>query len=91
MTISKVIIRKMVDGPKIKAIVSVTIDGELAIHDIKVIAGVNRLFCAMPNRHSEDGRFQDVVHPISSEVRQMIETAVLEEYYAAIHREATAS
>ncbi|ADU27941.1 SpoVG family protein [Ethanoligenens harbinense] len=91
MTITKVIIRKLFDGPKIKGIASIIVDDEFTIHDIKIIEGVERLFCAMPNRHSEDGRYQDIVHPISQEARQKIEEAILEEYYSAIHQEATAS
>lgn len=89
MNISDVKIRKIADdsSTKLKAIVSITIDGEFVVHDIKIIDGVDRLFCAMPNRRSEDGRFQDIAHPISSEARAQIESAIFrayEDYVSAI-------
>ena len=59
-----------------------TVDGDLAVHDIKVIEGPSRLFVAMPSRKDESGSFRDIVHPITPEARQLIETSILERYYA---------
>lgn len=65
---------------RMKAIASVAFDGVLAVHDVKVISGPTRLFVSMPSRKCENGTFMDIVHPIGTEMRQQIETAVIEEY-----------
>ncbi len=83
MNITDIKIRKLFADGKIRAIVSIILDGDFAVHDLKIIEGVERLFVAMPNRRSEDGRFQDIVHPISSEARAQLETVVLEKYREA--------
>ena len=67
------------DEGRLKAIVSITIDNCLAIHDIKVIEGDDRLFVAMPSR-KENGIFRDIVHPIDENTRNMLEDAILESY-----------
>ena len=67
------------DEGRLKAIVSITIDNCLAIHDIKVIEGDDRLFVAMPSR-KENGIFRDIVHPIDEKTRNMLEDAILESY-----------
>lgn len=67
------------DESRLKAIVSITIDNCLAIHDIKVIEGDDRLFVAMPSR-KENGVFRDIVHPIDEKTRNMLEDAILESY-----------
>lgn len=84
MNITDVKIRKIFTEGKVRAIVSLILDGDFAVHDLKVIEGVERLFVAMPNRRSEDGRFQDIVHPISSEARKQLEDIVLEKYTEAV-------
>ena len=67
------------DESRLKAIVSITIDNCLAIHDIKVIEGDDRLFVAMPSR-KDNGIFRDIVHPIDEKTRNMLEDAILESY-----------
>ena len=79
MTITDVKIRRNFTEGRLKAIVSVTIDQLLAIHEIKVIQGPERLFIAMPSK--KDGTvFRDIVHPISPEFRSILETTILQEY-----------
>lgn len=80
MEISDIRIRKMYDENRLKALVSVTIGGEIAIHDIKVIQGPQRLFVAMPSRKDENGMFRDIIHPITQQVRTQLEQAVLAAY-----------
>lgn len=82
MIITNTIIRSVntTEVGRLKAIVSITIDNCLAIHDIKVIEGDNRLFVAMPSRKDENGMFRDVVHPIDSETRENLEEVILETY-----------
>jgi stage V sporulation protein G len=91
MNITDIKIRKIFTEGKVRAIVSIIIDGDFAVHDLKVIEGVERLFVAMPNRRSEDGRFQDIVHPISTEARAQIENSILDKYNEAIEQNAAAA
>ena len=69
---------------KLKAFASFTIDGAFVVHDIKIIEGSNGNFIAMPSRQTPDGEYKDIAHPISSEVREVIQTAVLKEYEKAL-------
>lgn len=67
---------------KMKAVVSITIDNEFVVHDIKVIEGEKGLFIAMPSRKAADGEYRDIAHPINSDTRNMIQTLILEQYEA---------
>ena len=85
MQITNVKIRKTFDDESpMKAIVSVTFDNQLALHDIKVIYAKEKLFVVMPSRKNQDGTFRDIVHPINSDFRNDVETAVLEAYNQAL-------
>jgi stage V sporulation protein G len=79
--ITDVRLRRVNGEGRMKAIASITIDGEFVVHDIRVIDGNNGMFVAMPSKKTPDGEFRDIAHPISSETRQKIQDAVLEEYY----------
>ena len=80
MEITDVRIRKIATEGKMKAIVSITFDNEFVVHDIKVIEGQNGLFIAMPSRKTPDGEFKDIAHPINTQTREKIQTAILNEY-----------
>ncbi|MBQ8568717.1 MAG: septation regulator SpoVG [Oscillospiraceae bacterium] len=80
MTITDIKIRKIITEGRLRAVISITLDNMLAVHDIKVVQGDERLFVAMPSRKDENGIFRDIVHPISPEARQMIEAQILEAY-----------
>lgn len=80
MEITDIKIRKIMTEGRLRAIVSITIDGMLAVHDIKVVQGEERLFIAMPSRKDENGIFRDIVHPILPEARKLIEESVLDAY-----------
>ena len=80
MEITDVKIRKLITEGRLRAIVSVTFDNMLAVNDIKVVQGEERLFAAMPSRKDENGIFRDVVHPITAEARKELENAVLDAY-----------
>lgn len=84
MQITDVRIRKVEKEGKMKAVVSITIDEEFVIHDIKVIEGDKRLFIAMPSRKAADGEYRDIAHPINSETREKIQNLILEKYEADI-------
>lgn len=80
MKITEIKIRKTFKDGALKAIVSVTIDDCLAIHEIKVIQGSERLFVAMPSRKDENGVFRDIIHPIYPDARKYLEQTILEAY-----------
>ncbi len=80
MEITNIRIRKLYEEQRLKALVSVTLNDELAIHDLKVIQGPQRLFVAMPSRKDENGMFRDIIHPITQGLREQLEEAVLLEY-----------
>jgi len=84
MNVSQVKIRRLYDEGRMKALVSVTIDEDFAVHDIKVIEGPQRVFVAMPSRKEDGGSFRDVVHPITREARENLEKIILEHYYMAL-------
>jgi len=80
MQITDVRVRKVDKEGKMRAVVSITIDNEFVIHDIKVIEGEKGLFIAMPSRKSADGEYRDIAHPINSETREKIQALILEKY-----------
>ena len=91
MQITDVRIRKISKEGKIKAIVSITLDGEFVVHDIKVIEGEKGLFIAMPSRRAGDGEYRDIAHPINSQTREMIQNIILERYEAVLEEDETDS
>ena len=84
MQITDIRIRKVDKEGKMKAVVSITIDEEFVVHDIKVIEGEKGMFIAMPSRKPADGEYRDVAHPINSDTRERIQQLILEKYQAEI-------
>ena len=80
MQVTDVRVRRVEKEGKMKAIVSITLDNEFVIHDIKVIEGEKGLFIAMPSRKAADGEYRDIAHPINSNTRDMIQTIILNKY-----------
>ncbi|MCR5641172.1 MAG: septation regulator SpoVG, partial [Lachnospiraceae bacterium] len=80
MKITDIRVRKIDNGGKMKAVVSITIDEEFVVHDIKIIEGEKGLFIAMPSRKTSDGEFKDVAHPIKSSTREELQRIILERF-----------
>lgn len=80
MEVTDVRLRRVSTEGKMKAVASVTLDGEFVIHDVKVVEGSKGLFVAMPSRKTPDGEFRDVAHPITPSARERIQRAVLERF-----------
>ena len=78
MEVTDVRLRRVATDGKMKAVASVTLDGEFVIHDVKVVEGTKGLFVAMPSRKTPDGEFRDVAHPITPSARERIQKAVLD-------------
>lgn len=84
MNITDIRIRQTYHENRLLALVSITVDYDLAVHDIKVIRGPDRLFVAMPSREDEKGVFRDIVHPINSQARMLLEEKILEAYQRSL-------
>ena len=80
-------VRKVAKEGKMKAVVSITIDDEFVVHDIKVIEGEKGLFIAMPSRKATDGEYRDIAHPINSVTRDRIQTMILDKYQEVMAEE----
>ncbi|MBQ2734445.1 MAG: septation regulator SpoVG [Clostridia bacterium] len=90
MQITDIKVRKLFDEGPMKAIVSVTFDGQLAVHDIKVINARDKFFIVMPSRKNPDESYRDIVHPINAQFRGMLEEAVISAYEVALKEAAEA-
>lgn len=84
MQITDIRIRKVEKEGKMKAVVSITLDDEFVVHDIKVIEGEKGLFIAMPSRKASDGEYRDIAHPINSGTREKIQNLILAKYEEAV-------
>ena len=87
MNITNVRVRRVAKEGKMKAVVSITIDEEFVVHDIKVIEGEKGLFIAMPSRKATDGEYRDIAHPINSETREKIQGIILQKYEQVLAEE----
>ncbi len=87
MNITDVRVRRLTNTGKMRALVSITMDNEFVVHDIKVIEGEKGLFIAMPSRKASDGEFRDIAHPINCETRERIQEIILKRYYEVLDQE----
>lgn len=84
MQITDVKIRKLFEEGPMRAIVSVTFDSQLAVHDIKVINARDKFFIVMPSRKNPDETYRDIVHPINAQFRAVLEASVIAAYDKAV-------
>lgn len=89
MQITDVRVRKVAKEGKLKAVVSITMDEEFVVHDIKVIEGEKGLFIAMPSKRALDGEYRDIAHPINSGTRDRIQKIILDKYAEVLEETAT--
>ncbi len=95
MDITDIRIRKIMPEPpqdgaphsRLRGIISITLDDTVAVHDIKVVQGDERLFVAMPSRRDDNGVYRDIVHPITPEARSSIEGRILAAYKEELERQ----
>lgn len=81
MEVTDVRLRKVETDGRMRAIASITLDGEFVVHDIRVIEGNDGLFVAMPSKRTPEGEFRDVAHPINTSARMKVQEAVLSAYH----------
>lgn len=84
MEVTEVRIRRLTQEGKMRAIVSITLNGMFVVHDVRVIEGTSGLFVAMPSKRTPNGEFRDIAHPINTETRAIVQDAVLEAYQREI-------
>ena len=82
MVITDIKIRKLFEEGPMRAVASVTLDNQFAVHDIKVIYAKEKYFIVMPSRKNPDGTYRDIVHPINAAFRAELEGAVIDAYFA---------
>lgn len=80
MQITDIRVRGVEKEGKMKAVVSITIDDEFVVHDIKIIEGEKGMFIAMPSRKAADGEYRDIAHPINTETRERLQAMILDKY-----------
>lgn len=80
MNITNVNMKKVENEGRVKALASITIDGDFVVHDIKVIESREKIFIAMPSKRNANGEFKDIAHPINNQVRGQIEEAIFNKY-----------
>ncbi len=90
MKITDVRVRKITAEGKMRAVVSITLDDEFVVHDIKVIEGEKGLFIAMPSKKATDGEYRDIAHPINKNMRERMQTIILEAYEKMLSEPTTA-
>ncbi|MBP3326873.1 MAG: septation regulator SpoVG [Coprococcus sp.] len=84
MQITDVRIRSVEKEGKMRAVVSITIDDEFVVHDIKIIEGDKGMFIAMPSRKAADGEYRDIAHPINTETRERLQRMILDKYQQSL-------
>lgn len=84
MQITDIRIRSVEKEGKMKAVVSITIDDEFVVHDIKIIEGEKGLFIAMPSRKAADGEYRDIAHPINTATRERLQSLILSQYQESL-------
>ncbi len=78
MKITQIILRKQFSTGPLKAIISVTFDDELVLHDVKIIENDKKKLVVMPNKKNSEGKYIDIIHPINSKFRNKIEKEILD-------------
>ena len=84
MQITDIRIRSVEKEGKMKAVVSITIDDEFVVHDIKIIEGEKGRFIAMPSRKASDGEYRDIAHPINTATRERLQKMILDKYRESV-------
>ena len=84
MQITDIRIRSVEKEGKMKPVVSITIDDEFVVHDIKIIEGEKGMFIAMPSRKASDGEYRDIAHPINTATRERLQKMILDKYRESV-------
>lgn len=93
MTITDVRVRPISSkDSKLRAIASITIEGDFVVHDIKLIQNnSDEYFISMPSKKDREGNHRDVAHPIKTSTREYIQGLILNKYHEMLELEAADS
>ncbi|MFQ9515098.1 MAG: SpoVG family protein [Eubacterium sp.] len=82
MLLTQIRIKRLLNSQtKLKGYAFLIFDEQLAVHDIKILQMEEKLFLAMPSRKKKSGDgFNDIVHPINSEMRGVLERILFMAY-----------
>ncbi len=83
MKITEVKVYPVQDSGRLKAYATMVFDDCFIVRDLKIIEGDNGLFVSMPSRRRKDG-FRDIVHPLNSETRKLVEDSIVEEFKKSV-------
>lgn len=68
-------------GPNLLGFASITLASCFVINNLRVMNGKDGPFIAMPSKKIADGEYQDTAFPVTTEMREKIDTTVMEEYF----------
>ena len=88
MKITEVKVYPVTESGRLKAYATMVFDDCFIIRDLKIIEGDNGLFVSMPSRRRKDG-FRDIVHPLNSDTRKMIEDSIIQEFKTSVVEQAS--
>ena len=80
MRLTDVKVVKVENGGNVKGVASIVIDNEICVRDIKLVQGDTELVIIMPSRKMLNGDFKNITHPTTTEAREKIQKAIIEEY-----------
>lgn len=78
-----------VNEEKLKAYVTIVLDGCFVVRDLKIIYGSTGLFVAMPSKKRKDGTYKDIAHPLNQSTRRKMEEQILKMYLDTIKPDGT--
>ena len=87
MKITEVKVYPAKESGRLKAYATIVFENSFIVRDLKVIEGHKGLFVSMPSRRRKDGTFRDIVHPLNTDTRKMIEDQVIEEFTKVMESE----
>ena len=73
-------IRKITGDGNLKAFADVKLGGKLVIKGFSVMQGKRGVFVSMPKKAGKDGRWFEILTPLSDELKQEFQDKVLEAY-----------
>lgn len=80
MRITEVQVKPISDAGALKAIARVKFDDCFVINDMKIVLTQKGYIVAMPSRRLPDGTYLDVCHPLNKDMREILESAVMDAY-----------
>ena len=84
MEVTEIRIDRLIDNSRLKAYVSISLDNELAIHNIRIVENDGKFIVSMPSRRGKDGDYLDFVHPVNQEFRNKLTDMIINKYNETI-------